>query len=389
MYQTLRELSRLAETHVIALLDWPWQDAGHEELRGFCASAEWLVRPPAETVETGSLPYAVREVALADLDWLIHRQLYLKRIDVLQLEYTPMAQYGGAYRRMAAAIFEHDVYFQSVARGLGGAVGGFKARVEYLRALRYELRALPRFDQVQVCTAANRDYLLSFLPRLAPKLRAGLRAGIDVSRYAFQPRGREPLTMLFLGSFKHKPNLAALDWFLREAMPRIVARQPGARLAVAGSEAPASLGDLGQGVELLGAVEDVREPLGRYAVFVCPILSGSGVRVKLLEAFAAGIPAVSTTIGAEGLAARQGEFCLLADRPQEFADRVLELFEDPERAAGMAARARAEVEAHWAMATITRKLVESYGEVVKQKRGEEGGQEGRSCPAPTSFSGRA
>ena len=385
MYQTLRELARLAETHVVALLDWPWQDAGHEELRGFCASAEWLVRPRAETVETGSLPYAVREVALPDLDWLIHRQLYLKRIDVLQLEYTPMAQYRGAYRRIAAAIFEHDVYFQSVARGLGGRSGGFKARVEYLRALRYELRALPRFDQVQACTAANRDYLLSFLPSLAPKLRAGLRAGIDVSRYAFRPRGREPFTMLFLGSFKHTPNLAALDWFLREAMPLILARRPEARLAVAGSDAPGSLGVSGPGVELLGAVEDVREPLGRYAVFVCPILSGSGVRVKLLEAFAAGIPVVSTTIGAEGLASRQGEFCLLADRAQEFAERVLELFDDPEKGAGMAARARAEVEENWAMASITRKLVEGYGELVKQKRE----QEGRACPAPTSFSGRA
>jgi glycosyltransferase involved in cell wall biosynthesis len=255
-----------------------------------------------------------------------------------------------------------------VARGLGGPFGGFKPRFEYLRALRYELRALPRLDQVQVCTSANRDYLLSFLPRLAPKLRAGLRAGIDATRYTFRPRGREPFTMLFLGSFKHTPNLAALDWFLRQVMPLILARQPGARLAVAGSDAPPSLGLPGQNVELLGAVEDVRDPLGRYAVFVCPILSGSGVRVKLLEAFAAGVPAVSTTVGAEGLAARQGEFCLLADHPQEFADRVLELFGDPESAAAMAARARAEVEAHWNTAAITSKLVESYRELVRQKR---------------------
>ena len=57
-------------------------------------------------------------------------------------------------------------------------------------------------------------------------------------------------------------------------------------------------------LEMLGYVEDIREPLAKYAVFVCPILSGSGVRVKLLEAFAAGIPVVSTTVGAEGLAKR-------------------------------------------------------------------------------------
>ncbi len=136
------------------------------------------------------LPYAVREFANSDLEWLIHRQLFQKRIDVLQLEYTPMAQYRGAFRRIVTALFEHDVYFQSIARGLGhqiGAMGEVKARVEYLRALRYELRALPPFDQVQVCTPAQRDYLLEFRPALAAKLRAGLRAGIDTSSYEFRP----------------------------------------------------------------------------------------------------------------------------------------------------------------------------------------------------------
>ena len=396
MYQTLRELAQLAETHVIALLDRPWQAKDNEELRGFCASAESLVRPAAEMVETGSRqPYAVREIAIDDLEWLIHRQLYRKRIDVLQLEYTPMAQYRGAYRRIAAALFEHDVYFQSVGRGLGSAFGGLdglKARFEYLRALRYELLTLPQCDQVQVCTSANREYLLSFLPKLAPKLRAGLRAGIDAARYRFRPRGREPLTMLFLGSFRHAPNRAALDWFLRQVMPLILAREPGARLAVAGSDPPPDHGLAGHAahLDILGYVEDVREPLARYAVFVCPILSGSGVRVKLLEAFAAGIPAVSTTMGAEGLARRQGEFCLLADRPAEFASRVLELFENPEKGAEMAARARAEVEANWAMAAITLKLVESYREMVREKRGgSRTSRESQACPVPTSFSDRA
>jgi GT2 family glycosyltransferase len=394
MYQTLRELARLAETHVIALLDWPSQAQDHRELGRFCASAESLVRPSDENAVTGSLlPYPVREIAIDDLDWLIHRQLYCRRIDVLQLEYTPMAQYRGAYRRIAAALFEHDVYFQSVARALSGPFaqsGGLKARFEYLRALRYELRALPQFDQVQVCTAANREYLLSFLPHLAPKLRVGLRAGIDAARYSFRPCGRDPLTMLFLGSFRHTPNRAALDWFLREVMPLILARRPEARLAVAGSDPPPAHGMAGQAgsIDVLGYVEDAREPLGRYAVFVCPILSGSGVRVKLLEAFAAGIPVVSTTIGAEGLAARQGEFCLLADRPSQFADHVLDLFENPEKGAEMAARARAEVEARWAMPAITRKLVEGYRELVREKRLAPPVSAGSGSKAPTSFSGR-
>jgi len=374
MYQTLRELARLTETHVIELLDWPSQEKDNEELREFCASAEWLVRPSGDPPGAGSLrPRAVREFANEDLDWLIHRQIFLKRIDLLQLEYTPMAQYHGEYRRIPSVLFEHDIYFQSIARGLGklpGAMANLKARVEYLRALRWELEALPHCDQVQVCTAANRDYLLSFNPQLAPLLRDGLRAGIDTSRYDFRPCGREPGTMLFLGSFRHEPNRAALDWFVIEVMPLIAARRPDARLVMVGSDPPPAhtYADRAGALQMIGYVEDVREPLGRYAVFVCPILSGSGVRVKLLEAFSAGIPVVSTRIGAEGLAVQDGEFCALADDPAGFAERVLKLLEDQEAAAQMAARARAEVEAHWDMAALTARLADEYRALVRRKR---------------------
>jgi|SRR5579871_2120713 len=374
MYQTLRQLARLAEVHVVELLDLVEQEKDNQELREFCASVEWIVRPNGEPHGAASaVPRAIREFANEDVEWLIHRQLYQKQIDVLQLEYLPMAQYRGPYHRIASALFEHDIYFQSIARGLRHSAGGLaevKARFEYLRALRYELRTLPDCDQVQVCTKENRDYVLSFLPQLNGKVRAGLRAGIDTSRYCFQPRGREPLTMLFVGSFRHDPNRIAVDWFVRDVLPRILEQRPQARFVIAGSDPPPRhvYGRSSASLEMLGYVEDVREPLGRYAVFVCPILSGSGVRVKLLEAFAAGIPVVSTVVGAEGLAHNDGDICALADDPAGFADRVLALFDDPEAAAAMAERAHAEVMANWDMGGITRKLVEGYGALVKAKR---------------------
>jgi GT2 family glycosyltransferase/glycosyltransferase involved in cell wall biosynthesis len=380
MYQTLRELAKLATVHVVAMLDEPSQASAQEELRSFCASAEFLVRPPMPASLGSMRPHAVSEFANEDLDWLIHRQIYLKRIDVVQLEYTPLGQYARAYRHIPTILFEHDIYFQSIARGLAhmpGTLARIKARYEYLRALRYELGMLPRCDRVQVCTRENLEYLAGFLPRkgaLRGRLQAGLRAGIDTARYDFSPGGRETFTMLFVGSFQHEPNVVALDWFVNEVLPRITARQkqarrPEARLVVVGSDAPQRhpYPDSAPAVEMRGFVEDIREPLARYAVFVCPVRSGSGVRVKLLEAFASGIPVVSTRIGAEGLARQDGEFCLLADQPEPFAEKVLQVLDDPPLAAEMAARARAEVVANWDMAAITARLVESYGDAVREK----------------------
>ncbi len=373
MYQTVRELARLTELHLIVLLDYPHEKKAHEELEKICGSVEYIVRMEGRTKAIGSMePHAVREFRNPDLAWLIHRQIYTKKIDVLQLEYTVLGQYAGEFRRIPSILFEHDVYFQSIARRLPfmtGAIPKIQARWEYLRAIRYELRLLPHADRIQVCSADNARYLESFLPQLKGRIDAEYRAGVDTSLYEFRDEGREPYTMLFLGSFRHLPNVEALQWFVHRVLPLIRAKEPRARLVVIGSDPPPrhSLPEA-EAIELIGFVEDVREPLGKYAVFVCPILSGSGVRVKLLEAFAAGIPVVSTRIGAEGLAEVDGDVCALADDPQEFADRVLRAIEEPAKAVEMARRARAFVKEKRDMRRMTERLVECYREEVKRRR---------------------
>jgi GT2 family glycosyltransferase len=373
MYQTVRELARLCELHLIILLDFEKERAAHKELDEICASTEYIVRMEGRQKAIGSMePYAVREFRNADLRWLIHRQLYLRAIDVLQLEYTVLGQYAGQFRRIPSMLFEHDVYFQSIARRLPfmtGLLERLNARWEYLRSLRYELRLLPKVDRVQVCSKDNADYLESFLPALKGRIDGNYRAGINTSLYECRAAGREPFTLLFLGSFRHLPNQEALNWFLQNVYSKVQAKEPRVRLIIIGSDPPPrhSL-PADPSIELVGFVEDVRQPLLQYAIFLCPILSGSGVRVKLLEAFAAGIPVVSTRLGAEGLASTNGEICALADDPDEFAEKTLELIKNPAAAEAMAARAREQVVRERDMRAMTEQLVECYGAEVALKR---------------------
>jgi glycosyltransferase involved in cell wall biosynthesis len=363
MYNTIRELARHCEVHLLILLDRHESRAAHAELERLVSSVEYFERSaPKDRDAPYSLPYAVRDFAYRDLEWTVHRLVFTREIDVVQLEYTNMAYYGGEYRRLVSALFEHDVYFQSVGRSLT-----LRTMWEYLRALRFELRALPRFDLIQACTGANRDYLLSFAPGLAPRIDTGTRAGIDVQRYSMPSAAREPFTMLFLGSFRHGPNLRGFEWFAAGVLPRVRARHPEARVVVVGSEMQHHLAEQ-TGVEIRGFVPDIREPLARYAVFVCPVLSGSGIRVKLLEAFAAGIPSVSTRIGAEGISARDGELCRLADVEEAFARAIVDLFENPEQAEAMARSARRYVEEKHDCRRLTEALVESYRRVLEKKR---------------------
>ena len=372
MYQTLRELSKHCDIRAIVLLDYPQEEsANREALPEFCTSVEVLVRTPPEKLRfAASLPHAVGEFDIPQLRWLIHREIFTGHIDVVQLEYTPMAQYSEQYRRVVNALFEHDIYFQSIARALGSSPRGsvrWKAGFEYLRALRYELSILPGCDLVQVCTRENGRYLTSFLPELKSRIQDGLRAGVAAENYPFPGGPRDPLRLLFLGSFRHAPNQVALAWFVREILPLVLRFRPEVQLMVAGSDPPPQH-NFPPAVRMLGFVEDVQPLLSQCAVFVCPILSGSGVRVKLLEAFASGIPVVSTFVGAEGLARETGNLCFLTDDPVDFADCILELLGDVDGAAEMAARARAEVVANWDIPVITARLVESYRAALRQKR---------------------
>jgi len=372
MSQTVEQLGRIADLHLVVLIDSPSEAGPHASLDPSVRSMQFLTRLEGQGAHPGSItPSAVREFSSQELEWVLHRTIHNERIDVLQIEYTNMGQYGLGYKRVAVCLFEHDVYFQSIGRVLGslGPLKRLSGAVEYLRALRYELRLLPQMDRIQTCTRENRDYLLGFLPDLAPRIEPHLRAGIEVTRYHFTTDGREPRTMLFLGSFRHAPNAAALNWFLREVMPMIAQRDPSARLIVIGSDPPPAhtLPAFNGQVEILGFVPDVHEPLQRYAVFICPILGGSGVRVKLLEAFASGIPAVSTPIGAEGLGERDGAACRLADTPEAFASAVLELFDNPAEARAMAQRARALVEQERDIARMTEELERSYRAALREK----------------------
>ncbi len=372
MSQTLQHLAKLCDVHLVVLLEEEAEREAHLAEASRFASIHLLVRPPAPPSNGfGLLPSAVREFTLPELHPLLNRLLLEKSIDVLQVEYTHLAQYAKSYHRVVTGLFEHDIYFQSVGRRVRNtnlATDPLPA-LEYLRALHYEVNALEKIDYIQVCTDTNRHYLESYSPDLAPRIDSKLRAGIDVSSYPPGTENRHPDTLLFLGNFRHLPNREGLHWLLTHVMPIVLEQRPSTRLRVVGPN-PQLLGlhaPLPAWLSILGAVEDVRLHLRECAAFVCPVLTGSGVRVKLLEAFASGIPVIATSIGAEGLVVPDRPVCAVADSPEDFAESVLQLLTNPVKGSQMALAARAMVEADWDAEKNTRRLVDRYHQLLKEK----------------------
>ncbi|HQZ72509.1 MAG TPA: glycosyltransferase [Anaerolineae bacterium] len=172
----------------------------------------------------------------------------------------------------------------------------------------------------------------------------------------------------FLGTLFWPPNAEGVLWFAAQVWPRILERCPTARLTLIGKNPPAAVLALveryGPSVEITGYVADPRPLLAQTAAFIVPLLSGGGMRVKILDAWAWGLPVVATPIGAEGIDSRPGEDILIAEDPAAFAEHVVQLLADPARRAALGAAGRRAVEARYDRRLLDAALARVYGSVL-------------------------
>jgi glycosyltransferase involved in cell wall biosynthesis len=187
-----------------------------------------------------------------------------------------------------------------------------------------ELQGIRRADVTFVCSERDRRYL---------EQRCGLPGVVVVPNTvnipAPQPIAAEP-TLLFLASYQYQPNLQAANFLIEKIWPHIYREMPTAKLIVAGRESQKirSYSQQPAGVEFTGFVEDLEALYRQSRVVCCPILSGGGTRIKMVEAAAYGKPIVSTAIGAEGLLTLDGKDFLMRDNPREFAAACVELLKN-------------------------------------------------------------
>ena len=200
----------------------------------------------------------------------------------------------------------------------------------------WERRAIKASRATFVCSEYDKHYLSKFT---GCKNIAVIPNAIDVADVQEFPNKPK---LLFLGLMSYMPNAIAANYLIECIWPIILSALPDAKLLIAGdgSENIASFAERPSGVEFLGFVDDLEKLYKEVTAVCCPILSGGGTRVKILEASGYGKPVVSTTIGAEGIDLRDGEEILLRDSSRSFAEACIQLLNDKNLAGkiGLAAR---------------------------------------------------
>ena len=339
------------------------------ELRRVCSEVIILERP-GHTFGGPLQPHKTRGFwsdSMRDtLEYLLDREDY----DLVQVEYTHMAHFlPPPAPGLVRILVEHDVSFVSIARSRDAAsrpIAKLGLWLEWMRMLRYEIAAVERADLVITMSDHDRAVLGRYVD---VGHVVTIPNGVDCTHFACATEGREPDTVLFVGFFRHEPNVEAVRYFCREVLPRLQRAQP-VRFRIVGAYPPEvvrRLGDL-PGVEVTGQVDEIGPCYRTAAVFVAPVLQGSGTRLKILEAMASGCPVVSTTIGAEGLGAVHEREILLADTPDDMAAAIARLMREPELAMRLAQAARAFVVAHYDWDGIAARLLAAYRTALAPRR---------------------
>jgi glycosyltransferase involved in cell wall biosynthesis len=234
---------------------------------------------------------------------------------------------------------EHNIesilLHQAAERSFSGDVPeAFRnALAEAARLTRYEDRVWPDFPLRAVVSEADKlrmDARIAAQSPVNPGRTVVTPNGADLANWL--PNARfEAAALIFPAHLRYLPNIDAVEFFLTEVWPLVLARKPAARLILAGRDPAASVTDhasRARNVELVVNPPSMDKIAERASIVIVPVRLGSGTRTKILEGLAWGLPVVSTTLGAEGIDAADGEQILLADTAQAFAEAIVRLLSD-------------------------------------------------------------
>jgi polysaccharide biosynthesis protein PslH len=253
------------------------------------------------------------------------------------------------------------------------------ASLEARRIKQYEGILVKTFDHILAVTEIDRMALLEAAVLVNGRNREGTLTGsiqtpitvipIAVDTDQIQPVCRQPgsKTILTLGTLHYPPNADGVRWFLQEVFPIVRKRIPGANLTIVGKKPPNDLIQSAREnpdwITVTGYVPDLRPHLQSSAIVVIPVRAGSGMRVRILDAFAFAMPVVTTTVGLEGIDALHGEHVLVGDTADEFAKNVISLLDDEDLQARLSINGRRLVEGRYHWKNALKSMDRVYGEV--------------------------
>jgi len=355
-YYVLRALAQRHDVSLISFTRPSDTPAALAHLRKMCGKvialpisrAKW--REPVYFAQSAAkhIPYLIARDMRPEMFEAVRAECAANPPDVIHADQLSMAAYALDGAAKCRTLDEHNAVWRIVEHMRDAAANPI-TKMMYAREAGlmrgYEREMCGKFKHVFTVSEADRAAL-----GLLPGASSVVPICIDPDEYLVVEPSPAASDVLFVGTVFYPPNVDAVMWFAKNSWPVIRQAHPAARFVIVGARpAPQILALAAQDSRIIvkGYVPDLAEVLRGCAAFIAPIRAGAGMRVKILDAWARGVPVVSTTLGAEGIETTDGEDILLADAPAAFADAVMRLLARPDVRHQLARNARAKVETRY------------------------------------------
>jgi len=311
----------------------PWKETSRSSLRFYAELfANLFSRYPYNVAKDFDIALKSRAIEL----------LKEESYDLLICDFVQMALNVQGIGGIPNILFQHNVEAEIFERHATSGPGFLRRRymaLQWKKMKRFEALAGRNFTKVVAVSTRDReiyrrDYKWNHVDVID--------TAVDVEYFHPGKNEEDRKTVMFLGSMDWLPNIDGVLFFVKEIWPRIRSCVPDAKFQIVGRNPVESIQRLNResGIEVTGTVDDVRPFLGRASLIAIPLLVGGGTRIKIYEAMAMSKSVVSTSLGAEGLQVQSGVHLEMADQPEDFAEKTINILKNPaiQRTLGQSAR---------------------------------------------------
>lgn len=319
-----------------------------DHLRQHCKSVHTVLMHRSRTQDAWHLarstligqPFLISRDSVAEMYNLLDGLLSRQQFDAIHVDQLWMAQYGLVAKNLSQSdakpltvLDQHNAVYlvpQRLAANTSNRLKRAFLTLESRKLARYELETCGQFDHIIWVSEEDRAALSRIANgHMATRDELVIPICVDVENRFPVRRAKHARRVTFLGGMHWPPNAEGVLWFVQEVWPSVIQAVPDATLTIIGKQPPSELKGSVKNLEVTGFVDDVEPYLVETAAFIVPLNAGGGMRVKIVDAWAWGMPVVSTSIGAEGLKFIDGSNLILADKPEDFTHAVVRLLKEP------------------------------------------------------------
>lgn len=381
-YHILKGLAEKHNVHFVSLYETPeeLEFNNRNQLENLCEKVEFYPAPPKK-ICYGMIIRLIRSLFSSDpyTIWRHYSLPYLKRIrelisigdyDIIHCDNLPIAYTVRHENRVYKTITDHDVSYLKclrMSKETNNILLKLFMLVESFKLKKLEKTVFKQYDMGIVVSNEDKRKIQNIC---IENCIAVVENGVDVNEFVPLTYNNNKKNIIWVGGFNNYSNENAVKYFIQKIWPLIKLQLPDIKFELVGGGITESLNKIissDPSIHLIGYVENPLPYIQNAKVFVVPILSGSGTRLKLLEAMACGTAAVTTEVGCEGIEGADGEHFVIARTPEDFSSAVVNLIIDSNYRKNLEINARSLIEEKYNWSFITDKLNLKYSQIGKSR----------------------